>query len=282
MTKLRSTVALSALLLLGAGAASAADLNNGGPRVSMKDEAPAPYRACSGDRFAGFYAGATAGMTAFNSKWEETSNDFGGSFLGAPQKNTDAGFTGGGTLGYNRVRCNTLFGIEADFNFADIGGEKVYLGPGVNTGGVGVINKLGDYATLRARLGFVADRTLFYATGGLAWADLRHALNDSYPNSLGNVHYGISGPAPDFNNWKLGWTVGGGFETAVTERISLKGEALYMDFGSRKYGFNDVGTPPDPYTFSNHTNAVTARVGINFKLGDMSRGCGDDCGRPLK
>ena len=220
-------------------------------------------------------------MTAFNSKWEETSNDFGGSFLGQPQHNTEAGFTGGGTLGYNRVRCNTLFGIEADFNFADIGGEKVYLGPGANTGGVGIINKLGDYATLRARLGFVADRTLFYATGGLAWADLRHELKD-----MGHFD-GTTMPNPVLSGWKQGWTIGAGFEHALTEMISLKGEALYMDFGKRSYSFIDSQTPADFYAFRTHSDAWTARVGLNFKLGDFpphgDRGNGCEhggCGYP--
>ena len=69
--------------------------------------------------------------------------------------------------------------------------------------------------------------------------------------------------------------------------MSLKGEALYMDFGKQSYSFTDHAPPPgDFYAFEHRANVVTARVGLNIKLGDVPprNGCGrDDCdARPLK
>ena len=216
MIKFRSTLAASSLLLLSAGAASAADLYSG-PRGSMKDDTPINYRACAGSRFAGGYVGANLGVANLHSKWEETYADFNDVFLGSHTK-TDSGITGGVEAGYNWVRCNFLVGVATDYNFADVGKTTVYTSP-LDGSGVGISNVMKDYVTLRARMGVVADRTLFYVTGGLAWADLHHALHDNYPATVsGNVHYGIAGSEPDFNDWKLGWALGGGFETALTER----------------------------------------------------------------
>ena len=84
-----------------------------------------------------------------------------------------------------------------------------------------------------------------------------------------------------YSGWKQGWTLGAGFEHALTEVISLKGEALYMDFGKRSYSFNDSATPPDFYAFQTRTDVWSARVGLNFKLGDFPPrgGHNDGCDR---
>ncbi len=273
-------LAAGSLLLLAAGSASAADL--AGPRLSIKDSEPAaPYRACSGERFDGVYLGATAGTTNLNSKWEETFADFEPDYQDSPLKTIRNRGSGGLTLGYNRVRCNFLIGIEADYNFADISGgtdhypkQAVFAGPGY----VRLSDSVRNYATLRGRLGFVANSTLFYATGGLAWANLKHIFNDQ-------GHFGQQINPLEFSGWKQGWTVGGGFEHALTEMISIKGEALYMDFGKRNYNFVDDPTlpVPDPYFFQTRSSVATARIGINFKLGGPPRTAsrcadgGDNC-----
>jgi len=234
--------------------------------MSIKDSEPAiSQRPCSGDRFGGFYAGATVGMTNLNSGWKETFADFVPDYQDTPLKTTRSGGSGGLTLGYNRVRCNFLLGVEGDFNFASIHGstdlypnQAALAGPGFAR----ISDGMRDYATLRARMGVVADRTLFFATAGLAWANLQHRLED-----MGHFNGGVLVPDPNFSGWKHGWTVGGGFETALTERVSLKGEALYMDFGKREYSFADFAVPPDVYNFQARQNAVTARIGLNVMLG---------------
>jgi outer membrane immunogenic protein len=286
MIRLRTGLAAGGIMLLGAGSALAADL--GGPRISMKDSEPAEHaRPCSGERFSGFYAGGTVGITNLNSKWEETFADFNPDYQDSPLKTTRSGASGGLTLGYNRVRCNFLIGVESDFNFTHISGSNDHYPrqPGFAGPGFGrITDSMGNYATLRARMGFVADRTLFYATGGLAWAKLSHSLLDF-------GHFGQQPNPFEVNGWKAGWAIGGGFEHALTQAVSLKGEALYMDFGRRDYGFIDDPTLPVPdfYSFRTRQNAVTARIGINFKLGDFPPrgGCDDgrgrDCGaHPMK
>ncbi len=279
MTRFVTSLAAGSLLLLAAGAASAADLN--GPRLSIKDSEPAaPYRACSGDRFAGAYLGGNIGLTNLNSNWEETFADFNPDYQDSPLKTTRSRGSAGLTAGYNFVRCNFLLGIEGDYNFAHISGSTNHFPSQASLAGPGyahITDGMKDFATLRGRLGYVAHSTLFYATGGLAWANLNHQLQDINHFDGGNQN-------PTFSGWKQGWTVGGGFEHALTEMISLKGEALYMDFGKRSYSFTDSAPPPgDFYAFQTRTNVTTARLGINFKLGAPPRSVsrcedgGDNC-----
>lgn len=277
MIGLRTSLAAVGILLTAAGAATAADL--GGPRISIKDvETPAPYRSCSGDRFRGFYAGGTIGLTGYTSRWQETFADF-TDYQDNPLKTTRNGVAGGLGLGYNVVRCNFLLGVEGDVNFTDISGSTNHypLDPLVSGAGYAKITDgIRNYVSLRTRMGFVADRTLFYATGGLAWAKTNHRLED-----MAHFNGGVLVPDPDFSSWKAGWTIGGGFETALTELVSLKAEALYMDFGKRSYDFFDGAAPPDYYSFRSRNSAMTARIGLNIKLGappsSVSSRYGSDC-----
>ncbi len=278
MLKRPTGLAAAILILAGTAAVSAADLN--GPRISMKDNAPASdARGCGAERFAGFYAGINGGLTSLHTKWEETFADF-DDYQTSPLSKVRRGFSGGGQVGYNRARCNTVLGVEADFNFANLGGSTDHYSPAYYASGpsIGYLNlsdRMRNFGTLRARMGFVADHTLFYATGGLAWANLKHQLND-----INHIDGGLTNPS--FDGWKAGWTVGAGFERALTEVVSLKAEALYMDFGKRNYDMADSAVPPDPYSFRNHANVWNARVGLNFKLGASPNRCDHGDCAPLK
>jgi outer membrane immunogenic protein len=265
MNRTVTSLAAGSLLLLAAGTAMAADL--GGPRMSIKDDhaAPAPYRSCEGDRFAGAYLGGNVGYTNYRAKWEEVFQDFDGSFRNTPISQSKGGAAVGANVGYNFVRCNFVLGFEGDYNFTHLESSTIGVPPGqaftaVPLGTIRLNEGLKDYATLRMRMGIVSRNTLWYATGGLAWGKTQHQLLDyaHYDNGISN---------PTFDSWRRGWTVGGGFEAALSEMVSLKGEALYMDFGKRTYTLSDSAVPPDVYIFTNRSTAATVRVGLNFKLG---------------
>jgi outer membrane immunogenic protein len=282
MNRTVTSLTAGGLLLLAAGSAFAADL--GGPRMSIKDDnaAPAPYRTCEGDRFAGAYLGGNVGYTKYNAKWEETFNDFSDqgpkSFLQYPIGQSRGGAAVGASVGYNFVRCNFVLGFEGDYNFTHLESSAIGVPPyTLNVGTIRLNEGLKDYATLRMRMGVVSRNTLWYATGGLAWGKTQHQLLDY-------GHYDGGTQNPTFDSWRRGWTVGGGFETALSEMVSLKGEALYMDFGKRNYSLTDnQGAGPDTYLFTNRSTAATVRVGLNFKLGGPPRSMprcndgGDNC-----
>ena len=288
MTLLRTSLAAGSLLLLGVGTASAADL--GGPRGSLKDSGPAEYfSACGGERFNGFYGGVTVGQTRVANRWNEklveATNNPGvqefNDYQAFPLDSSRSGLTAGGTLGFNRVRCNFLIGVESDISFGSIGGATNIFSPfnATTTEHLTVNDHMKGFATLRGRMGVIANQTLFFATGGLAWANLEHKLGDFR-------HIDPAVADTQLSGWKMGWALGAGFEHALTNAISLKGEVLHMDFGSRTYTKTDTGSNHpitglpglDIYTFQTKTNVTTARVGLNFKFGASgNEGCGD-CG----
>ena len=76
--------------------------------------------------------------------------------------------------------------------------------------------------SVRGRLGIAFDRTLIYATGGVAFADYKTQYFAIIPG-FGNE---------EFSKTQVGWTVGAGLEYAIANNWSLRAEYRYTDFGT--------------------------------------------------
>ena len=128
------------------------------------------------------------------------------------------GIIGGAHIGYNFAGLPLLgaagvFGIEGDVDGTSARGNY-------RLGGIAVSSRDNIQGSLRGRLGFAVDRTLFYATGGAAFGGLRN----TYVNT-------INGAGDSLNHTRVGYTVGGGVEYAITNNWSLRAEYRYTDFG---------------------------------------------------
>jgi outer membrane immunogenic protein len=143
---------------------------------------------------------------------------------------------------------NIVLGLEGDWSYA--GAENTYWdGYGYNRG----YSKLTSLGTARARLGYLPwDRTLLYVTGGFAWGSLESNLGYDDPLSS----YGVKS-----SGTSTGWTIGGGIEQAITDHITVKVEALYVDLGTSHGYDKDCSCR----TSFNNT-AVVGRVGLNIKF----------------
>jgi outer membrane immunogenic protein len=114
--------------------------------------------------------------------------------------------------------------------------------------------------TARGRLGLAGwwgDRTMIYVTGGGAWAK----IDASEWNTLNPILTGHQE-----SNVRSGWTVGGGLEYAVGYGWSVKGEYLYVDFGTfRTFATGPFG-PGDiaPRDVKLHDHIW--RAGMNYKF----------------
>ena len=89
--------------------------------------------------------------------------------------------------------------------------------------------------TTRARVGFVAtpdNRLMIYATGGVAYGGGSSNFS-AFDAATGAFWSGSP------SSTRVGWTIGGGVEYAVTNNITIKGEYLYADLGSSN--FTSVG-----------------------------------------
>ncbi len=136
-----------------------------------------------------------------------------------------------------------------DFSWADIKGSSNTCGPTTVTPHP-CGTKIDSLGTVRGRIGYALGETgnwLPYLTGGLA---------------MGEVEGWDSLIPASGSDFRTGWTVGGGVETAFAPRWSAKLEYLHVDLGSSIL-FNIV--PGVPKTVSARADII--RAGINYKLG---------------
>jgi outer membrane immunogenic protein len=219
---LLTTVALVAM----GSIALAADL----PRKSVPAMvAPVPLFT-----WTGFYVGVNAGY-GFGDGNTQTIGTPGFQALIAPgvvpgALNTKPdGFIGGAQIGYNVQFGAIVVGLEADLQFADMKKTAGFvglpvLGTQLNTS---TTSEMEYFGTLRARLGFTPfDRMLVYATGGLAYAEIK--TNSSV---VGVQAPGLVWSGSD-SDTKFGWTIGAGLEYAITNNLTIRGEYLYYDLGN--------------------------------------------------
>jgi outer membrane immunogenic protein len=158
--------------------------------------------------------------------------------VGAPSSFDTRGFPGGIHGGYNWQYGNFLAGGELDFEYFRSAGSQTRTAPFLFAGNsISITSSVStDWLfTARARLGYMHDDWLLYATGGLALTQLKASW--SYFETLHNIAESAS-----VSSTKTGWVVGGGIERGLTSGLTLGVEYLYVNFG-------DV-SPPVSYPYS--------------------------------
>jgi opacity protein-like surface antigen len=240
-------------LLIGATGTSAADL-------SYKDERPAIMGYSSS--WAGLYFGAQAGAavdtdrdsTLFSSGANAGGGGGGGGATGAGVGG--AGGLGGNAfsstitsdggsdtlvglhVGYNWQNANLVYGLEADIDAND-----------------SLDNLLGS---VRARLGYGTDRTLFYITGGLAYISVDGAEaafvrgaggtggdggdSSAAAGGVGDPGGpGASGRLKQDSESDFGFAAGLGVEHKITNQVGIGLEGLYYSFDEDDIGLTNDG-----------------------------------------
>jgi outer membrane immunogenic protein len=191
-----------------------------------------------------------------------------------------SGVIGGGQIGYNWQVQQFVLGVEADIVGTGLKGSTasasrtigapLFAAPVTQTVTVN-FGHIDWMASFRGRVGFAADRALFYVTGGAAVAELGGSTT-TLVNSPG-----ISTPAGTFtasnggSTTRWGYTVGAGIEWAFNQNWSLAGEYRYTDFGNRSSTFDiPSGLPAAPIFSTNNASSrlsvdqVTARLNYRF------------------
>lgn len=171
---------------------------------------------------------------------------------------------GGGQAGYNLQLGGWVVGIEQDFQFTRLKPGFTYAtAPGLPlVAGDGFSAKIKYMGATRGRIGWAWDRVLLYAAGGL-----ETAVVDGTGNYVARPGFPLGGsPALSFTDsdkFHVGWTIGAGFEYAVTNSVSLGLDYRYFDLESRTYNLGAV-TPtvfiPGIGTFPNFTSTVSANI----------------------
>ena len=188
--------------------------------ASMSLGVALPLNALADTKFDGFYAGVHAGYTNGTDKGQEYED---GELDGWSQKTTPGSVLIGSFLGFNKVlENNMLIGFEADYEYRGSSNKSFQNDEGVPDTDYQVETKLKDAASLRARLGYAFNEgnTLAYVTAGYTSANINRTFTD-LSESLSESH----------SKWHDGWTVGFGTEHLVSEKISIKAEYRYANYG---------------------------------------------------
>lgn len=240
--KVASVLGAAILASTALVSAQAADL----PTSKGAPAAPAVYAPAF--TWTGLYLGVNAGVGWANSRDVFVTTPSGA--VTTLSASSDAGFVGGGQVGYNFQTGAFVFGVETDIQYADLGGKLNWGSYTWWDNG----NSSQYFGTVRARAGYAIDRTLIFLTGGFAYGGLN------------------SGGAFGGSN-NTGWTLGGGVEYAFTNNWTAKIQYDYiqLDTGS-KNGTHEAGAigtePAGTYTATSKAtgSANVVRVGVNYKF----------------
>jgi outer membrane immunogenic protein len=176
-----------------------------------------------------------------------------------------AGFLGGVQAGYNWQMGHLVLGPEFDYQGTTLQGSTNFYGlfRGIPAGSVQgqftASENMTSFQTERLRLGFASGRSLIYATGG--WAQANVTLSSDL--SIATIPVRFPGTV---SLSRSGWTEGLGGEWAVSPRMTMKIEGLLYTLQPYRTAFAEV--PNLGYTIGKdyyfHGNLV--RLGVNWKL----------------
>ena len=204
--------------------------------------------------WSGVYGGIFAGVGYTSSDWDGVDDDVAAAPVSIDESLNDTQFLLGALAGINFQHDSWVFGLEADIAWFDSKEHENLDG----AEGLDITSEIDLLGSVRARAGYAADRTLFYVTGGLAFADAEHTWDDhsSQPGSV----FDLPSKSVDLD---FGWVVGAGIEYAWTDNWLVRLEGLYFDLGSEdgKVAFDD-----EVDTFDVDQEIWVGRIGLSYKF----------------
>jgi len=243
---IRKFFVATAVLMAGSASALAADLPSRRP--------PPVYAPLPIFTWTGFYIGGDIGYT-----WgTDSHNNAAGNLYSF---NTPQGEIGGVHVGYNYQINQFVVGLEGDADGLNFSNS--------NTLALGVVSfyestRIPVEGSIRGRLGYAWDHLLFFATGGAAFGDIQHQYAVTAPTQLQvapNTLVTRYDPNNPYSSTRVGWTVGGGVEYALSNNWSVRGEYRYTDFGHSSDYLASIGQ-----TITNHIIEHRVTVGFSYKF----------------
>lgn len=145
-----------------------------------------------------------------------------------------------------------MFGVEAD-----IQGDGIKR-KGVDLSGERYNTNLDWFGTVRGRVGYTANYTLIYVTGGFAYGGLRQSGEDN----------GFAPPVTFKSDGVVtGCVLGGGLEYKFNPSWALKAEYQYLNFGRNDPIFSAAETASADGFHVNDDAYHTVRIGLNYHVG---------------
>lgn len=199
--------------------------------LPVKTKAPPPPALYN---WTGCYGGGHFGSLFEQSDWAALGSHDG------------TGLLVGGQFGCNYQISTWVFGIQGDAAWSDHSGTHADQ---VNVG-LTDQSKIDVLSSVTGRFGYAWDRLLTYAKAGGAWTHEKYDI--LFPD---NSTFAAA------SETRSGWTVGGGFEYAITDHLSMFFEYNYYDFGTKTISFTSASQSVD---IRDRDNVV--KVGANWKF----------------
>ncbi len=221
-----------------AGSAFAADLPSRAPPPVYVP--PVPIFT-----WTGIYIGGQIGYA-----WGTSNNNIGDAFGDYASFSTNnSGVIGGAHVGYNLQLSQFVVGLEGDVDGSSLRKSVTgFIGDVPTT----ISSNIGVQGSIRGRIGYAWDRVLIYGTGGVAFA----GLNGSVSTPFGY---------DSASSTRVGWTVGGGLEYAVTNNWSIRAEYRYADFGHSTFFPNNSFAGLGAYA-NRRITENRVQVGFSYKF----------------
>ena len=235
------------LALIAAGPAVAADMRVKAPVY----KAAAPVATFN---WSGCYVGAQVGYAWQRDRDIETEIGVGFSDDTPLDAAKPDGFKAGAFLGCNwQWQGPFVIGIEGDAEFANLKGSVEF--PDTGTINDFYESRTRFQASVRARIGYAFERALYFVSGGVAFAHIKHTY--VCPDC---------GLTESFTTTRPGWTVGGGMDYAFTNNWIGRIEYRYADFG---HVTNEPVVVWDGFTERHRITEHAVRLGLSYKWGDL-------------
>jgi len=203
--------------------------------LPVKSKAPPPLPLYN---WTGCYGGGHFGSLFEQKDW------------GALGSHDGTGLVVGGQVGCNYQISTWVFGIQGDAAWSDTSGSHT------DPAGLTDQSKIDLLSSATGRVGYAWDRLLTYAKAGGAWTHDKYEML-TIPDNL---------TVATASETRSGWTVGGGFEYAITNNLSMFFEYNYYDFGTKTVGLTSVTTGATQLVDIRERESLV-KVGANWKIG---------------
>jgi outer membrane immunogenic protein len=184
------------------------------------------------------------------------------------------GVIGGGHVGYQYQinqwswfsSSGVVLGLEGDVNGTSL---KKDIGLAFADGTIVTAQARADVqGSIRGKLGVAWDRALIYATGGVAFGGFNTDFSVANPGfvTAGGVAFPPFFASGNISKTRVGWTVGGGIQYAVTNNWWVFAEYRFSDFGTVRNN-NFFGLPAGVFFDANRRlQENQVQVGFSYKF----------------
>jgi outer membrane immunogenic protein len=216
----------------------------------------------------GIYIGGQIGYA-----WASGNNNFtgfdpffgpAGTFLSTSAGGTPSGVIGGANVGYNYQINQWVLGLEGSVDGTSLSNTAVVAFPDGTS--LTAHTKADIQGSIRGRLGVAWARALIYATGGVAFGGFNTDVSLVNSGAVIGVPFFANG---NVSNTRVGWTVGGGIQYAITNNWSVRAEYRYTNWGNLRDGSLSpvvAGAPGFFFNGNRHLNQNQVQVGFDYKF----------------